>query len=240
MPSPIHRLLAATALAAALAAPAWAQEAGTETDASPDAAAEDAPAEAPTTDEPADEPADDAPADEPADPDADAEAEAEAGAAEGETDLLVPIPEPELLEIVRESHGDWEVRCLPDESECFLYQLALDGDENPVAEFSLVTLPAGSEAVAGVTVVTPLGTLLPAGLQMQIDGTNAGQYDFTFCTQVGCFARFGLPNDAITALKRGRVAQLTLVSIGAPQQPVQLDVSLTGFTAAYDSLGVPE
>jgi invasion protein IalB len=237
MPSPIHRLLAATALAAALAAPAWAQEAGTETDASPDAAAEDAPAaEAPTTDEPAD----DAPADEPADEPADAEAEAEAGAAEGETDLLVPIPEPELLEIVRESHGDWEVRCLPDESECFLYQLALDGDENPVAEFSLVTLPAGSEAVAGVTVVTPLGTLLPAGLQMQIDGTNAGQYDFTFCTQVGCFARFGLTTESINAMKRGRAATLRVAAVQAPERPIDLRVSLTGFTAGFDALPVVE
>jgi invasion protein IalB len=227
MPSPIHRLLAATAIAAVLAAPAWAQESDAAPDPSPDAPAEDAPvAEQPT------------PA--PDDSEADADTEAEADAAEGETDMLVPMPESELLEIVRESHGDWEVRCLPDESECFLYQLALDGDENPVAEFSLVTLPAGSEAVAGVTVVTPLGTLLPAGLQMQIDGANARQYDFTFCSQVGCFARFGLANDAVTALKRGRVAQLTLVSIGAPQQPVQLDVSLTGFTAAYDSLEAPE
>jgi invasion protein IalB len=230
MMPPLHsRTLSAAALAALLAAPAWAQEA-------PPAeapAAEVPAAESPAADEtpPAEEPAAAAP-----EAPADAPADSPAGAAAD----TPPVPEPEVLEVVRETHGDWEVRCLPDGDECFIYQLALDPEENPVAEFSLVTLPAGGEAVAGVTVVTPLGTLLPAGVVMRVDGGEARGYEFTFCTQVGCFARFGLAAEDVAALKRGRLAEMRLVSISAPEAPVTLEVSLSGFTAAYDSLGVPD
>jgi invasion protein IalB len=146
------------------------------------------------------------------------------------------LPTPEVYEIVRETFQDWEVRCAPDGDDCFVYQLALDEDENPVAEFSLVRLPAGSEAVAGATVVTPLGTLLPAGLVMQVNDGEARQYPFTFCSQVGCFAQLALTQETISSLQRGRVARLTLASVAAPSEPVELELSLMGFTAAYNSI----
>ena len=46
--------------------------------------------------------------------------------------------------------------------------------------------------MAGVTVVTPLGTLLTAGVVVQVDTGEQRQYPFAWCSQVGCFARFGL------------------------------------------------
>lgn len=214
--APATRLLSAAALAMLIAQPGWTQE---------------APAE------PAEAPAETSPAETPAEPAAeDAPTLDETAPAEGEAAAEGAAPEPEVLEVVRETHGEWEVRCLPDGSECFLYQLALDVEENPVAEFSLIVLPEGSEAVAGATVVTPLGTLLPAGLVLQVDSGEARQYEFAFCSQVGCFARFGLDGTTVTALKRGGAANLMLRSIGAPEEPIELAVSLTGFTAAYDSL----
>ena len=68
--------------------------------------------------------------------------------------------QPEVMEIVRDTFGDWQVRCAPDGNECFMYQLAVDAEKNPVAEVSILKLPDAAEADAGVTVVTPLGTLL--------------------------------------------------------------------------------
>lgn len=159
----------------------------------------------------------------------------EAAAPDGAGDPAAP----EVLEVVRDTFGDWQVRCAPDGDECFMYQLAMDDEENPVAEFSLLRLPAGEDAVAGITIVTPLGTLLPPGLGIQIDTNEMRQYPFAWCSQVGCFSRFGLDNAAITTMKRGRAGRMTLLAVGAPDQPVVLDLSLTGFTAAYDSLAVP-
>jgi invasion protein IalB len=120
-----------------------------------------------------------------------------------------------------------------------MYQLALDAQQNPVAEVSILKLPEQAEADAGVTVVTPLGTLLTTGDVVQVDSGEKRQYPFAWCSQVGCFARFGLDRPALDAMKRGNAANVTLVSVGAPEQPVTLALSLSGFTAAYDSLEVP-
>jgi invasion protein IalB len=149
-------------------------------------------------------------------------------------------PEPEVVEVVRSTHGDWEVRCAPAGDECFLYQLARDANDSPVAEISIVKLPEGQEAAAGVTVVTPLGTFLVPGLGMQIDSGQGRQYEFAFCSQVGCFARFGLTTESINAMKRGRAATLRVAAVQAPETPIDLRVSLTGFTAGFDALPVVE
>lgn len=146
---------------------------------------------------------------------------------------------PEVREIVKDTFGDWQVRCTPDGKECFLYQLAADSNKNPVAEVSLIKLPKGGEAVAGVTVVSPLGTLLTQGVGLQIDNSEMRQYPFNWCSQVGCFARFGLTDQTIAALKRGKSGRLVLVSVGAPEHPLALDLSLKGFTAAFDALETP-
>lgn len=216
---PAHRALLIAGLTLALAGTAaLAQETGT----SGDAAAE--PAQAPETEAPAAEaPAAEAPA---------AEA-APAAPAGGEP---AAAPTEEILEVVKATHGDWEVRCAPEGADCFMYQLAMDSENNPVAEFSLVRLAEGAGAAAGATVVSPLGTLLPAGVELQIDDGEARRYPFTWCSQVGCFARFGVDDAAITAMKAGTVAKAVLVSVAAPDRPLLLEVSLTGFTAAYDSL----
>jgi invasion protein IalB len=207
-----NRLTAAgLALALALATPAFGQET-----AARDAPAADAPAaEAPPAETPETAPSD---------------------AAAVPTDAAPAPVQPEVLEIVRATHGAWEIRCEPQGQQCFLYQLARDADNNPVAEMSLVKLPEGSEAVAGITVVTPLGTFLVPGLGLQIDSGQTSRHEFTFCTQVGCFARFGVAADAIAAMKRGRVARLTVASVASPNEPVQLEVSLSGFTAGFDAL----
>ena len=143
------------------------------------------------------------------------------------------------MEIVKDTFGDWQVRCAPDGKECFIYQLAVDQAKNPVAEVSILKLPEQSEADAGVTVVTPLGTLLTTGVIVQVDGGEQRQYPFAWCSQMGCFARFGLTKPSIDALKRGKGGKITLVSVGRPETPVVLALSLSGFTAAFDSLEVP-
>lgn len=222
MQSILQGVAAAAMLAMLAAGSARAQEAAPD-EAEPAEPAAEAPAEPEAAEEPAEAEAEEAP-----------EAAETPGAA-GAGDPAAP----EILEIVRDTFGDWQVRCAPDGEDCFMYQLALDDEQNPVAEVSLLRLPAGETAVAGVTVVTPLGTLLPPGLGLQIDTNEARQYPFAWCSQVGCFSRFGLDEAAVNGMKRGRSGRLTLLSVGAPDRPVVLEVSLMGFTAAYDSLAVP-
>jgi invasion protein IalB len=201
------------------------------------------PAEAPAATEsqtpPADaSPTDAPPADAPAAQTGAAPAPAADGAAAPTTGAGDPA-QPEVMEIVKATYDDWQVRCAPDGNECFMYQLALDQEDNPVAEVSIVKLPASSDAAAGVTVVSPLGTLLTTGVVMQIDSGEKRQYPFAWCSQVGCFARFGLAQQGVDAMKRGNASTLSLVSVNRPDAPVVLAVSLKGFTAGFDSLETP-
>lgn len=148
-----------------------------------------------------------------------------------------PVADVAPTDVVYEVHGDWQVRCAADDAQnCFLYQLGKDQAGNPIAEFNLVQLQNEGQAVAGVTIVTPLGTNLVRGLKWKIDSSKSRTYPYSWCAQVGCFARFGMTNDQIAGMKRGAKGFLTLSAIQNPDAEVALSISLTGFTAAYDTL----
>ncbi|MEO0390894.1 MAG: invasion associated locus B family protein [Pseudomonadota bacterium] len=139
--------------------------------------------------------------------------------------------------------GDWEMRCIRTELEedpCQMYQLMDDGEGAPVAEFSLFRLPEGGKAVAGATVVVPLETALPQQLSIQVDNGEVRRYPYAFCASVGCYARIGLTEGDVNAFKAGGVATIKIVPAAAPDQTVDLEMSLTGFTASFDKVSVIE
>lgn len=135
-----------------------------------------------------------------------------------------------------ETFGDWELRCIrvPDGSDpCQLYQLLQDEEGNSVAEISMFGLPAGGEAAAGATIITPLETLLTQQITLRVDGGQAKRYPFTWCSVIGCIARIGFTAAEVEAFRRGNVARLSIVPVAAPDQTVTLDISLIGFTAGF-------
>lgn len=137
---------------------------------------------------------------------------------------------------VEDTFGDWELRCIRTEDgadPCQLYQLLQDQQGNAVAEISLFDLPEGGEAVAGATIITPLETLLTEQLRLSVDGGNARIYPFSFCSQLGCFARIGFTEEEVGQFRAGAQGVLTIVPAAAPDQTVNLTVSLSGFTAGY-------
>lgn len=133
-------------------------------------------------------------------------------------------------------HGDWQIRCRTDNDACFMYQLAIDAREIPIAEMSIVPLNAEDGRVAGFTIVTPLRTLLTEGVTLQIDNGRQQKYQFGWCTEAGCASRFAVRADGLAQFKKGNKARLTVLSVEKPDAPVILDVSLKGFTAAFDDL----
>lgn len=160
------------------------------------------------------------------------------GLSMGETDIATG--EPQVGDTyIREEHGDWEIRCVRTEQEtdpCQMYQLLSDQSGNSVAEISLFPLPAGQQAAAGATIITPLETLLTEQLRLSVDGGQAKRYPYTFCSAVGCFSRVGFTAEEVNQFKRGANAILRVVPAAAPDQLVELTISLIGFTAAYDSI----
>lgn len=174
------------------------------------------------------------------------EGETQSGtAAEIEEQLSLGTPADGELQLgqpyTSEVIGDWEMRCIRTEAEedpCQMYQLMDDGEGAPVAEFSLFRLPEGGRAVAGATVVVPLETSLTNQLSISVDGGEARRYPFAFCAALGCYARVGLTAADVTAFKAGAVATITIVPAAAPDQKVNLEMSLSGFTASFDKVSV--
>ncbi|MEO1536432.1 MAG: invasion associated locus B family protein [Pseudomonadota bacterium] len=140
---------------------------------------------------------------------------------------------------VKEEFLDWQLRCVRAEGDaeiCQLYQLMDDTNGNAVAELNVFPLPEGQQAAAGATIVTPLETLLTANLRLAVDSGQAKVYPFSFCNQVGCFARIGLTADELASFRAGNQATITIVPALAPNETVELSLSLSGFTAGYNAL----
>lgn len=137
-------------------------------------------------------------------------------------------------------HKDWQIRCRDGEKEtdCFMYQLAKNPQGAPIAEISVVRLDQPDGAVAGVTIITPLRSLLTQGIGMKIDNNPIIGYPYLWCAEVGCFVQYGLTAEELAGYKRGVKAELTVVPYQNRANPVTLGLSLAGFTAAYNALNV--
>jgi invasion protein IalB len=193
------------------------------------AAQETAPAEAPAT--------------APTEPVA-ADAPTTDGLSMGAETNVAPAPKTQATAEIGETYlsqaiEGWEVRCvkLEDGSDpCQLYQLLKDAQGTSVAEISMFALPEGGQAAAGATVIAPLETLLTANMTLTIDGGKAKIYPFTFCANLGCIARIGFTAEEVAQFKKGAKAVMTIVPAAAPEQKVELDITLKGFTAGYDAV----
>ena len=166
-------------------------------------------------------------------------AEAETPEVDNSLDLGEPVGPQPGEPYVRETYGDWALRCIKapegQRDACNLYQLLMNETGLAVAEFNFFRLPEGGRAAAGANVVVPLETLLTQQLTMSVDGANPRRYPFTFCNAAGCVARIGFTPEDIEGFKRGATATLRLVPAAAPTEEVILTLSLSGFTAGFDA-----
>ncbi|MGI3171458.1 invasion associated locus B family protein [Pseudooceanicola sp. C21-150M6] len=141
---------------------------------------------------------------------------------------------------LKEKSGDWDVQCIkaddPAKEPCQLYQLLRGAENNPVAEVIIEKLPSGGNVAAGATIIVPLGTALNRDMRISVDGAQGKVYRYAFCDGNACYARIGLVNDDITAFKAGSKATLTIFPYESQNQAVNLNLSLSGFTAGFTGL----
>lgn len=195
--------------------------------AAPAALAQNA-AEAPATEAPATEapqaeaPATEAPA-----------AEAPAAAAPAQ---------PAEPEVVRTVHGDWTVICTPDKSRCAMEQLGRTASGESALSMQIEKLPQPQDTPNGkvsamANILTPLGVLLQEGLKLQVDSSETLGSPFFICHPRGCVVRSPISDGLLNSLKRGAKARLGYDAVieGQPQS-ISVEVSLSGFTAAFDAL----
>lgn len=140
---------------------------------------------------------------------------------------------------IKETHGDWQLRCIhaPDGRDpCEMFQLLHDEAGNAVAEATLI--PIKSEQVAaGMTLTAPLESDLASGVGLQIDSAEPRAYPFAVCTEVGCVSRIGLTTAELDAMRRGAKGTIYVQPFGTgPDTQVELQMSLSGFTAGFNAL----
>lgn len=81
-------------------------------------------------------------------------------------------------------------------------------------------------------IIVPTNRLIPPGIGLQIDGGQTRKVDYTICFPDRCVGEIPVTDDLIASFKRGQA--LTMTSINFQNQPNPMQVSLAGFTAAYD------
>ena len=140
---------------------------------------------------------------------------------------------------VRETHKDWIIQCLKTETgvnPCNMAQVVKGDVGNDLVELTLTPIQNETQIVAGMDILTPLGALLAPGLAIDVDGLAPRRFPYVVCTQEGCLVRAGLQQLDLDTFKSGNVANIQLFSAATPDKPVVGQLSLAGFTAAYDAL----
>ena len=150
------------------------------------------------------------------------------------------------LETIREpgeiylagNKGDWNVRCVtgnPGEiDKCEIQQLIFLNENTPIVDISIFKLPKGEIAIAAANVMVPLETLLTKKFRFAFSKETVKEFPYSFCNQNGCLVRMGLLEEDIEALRKGKSSELAITHISSPDSSIELNLSLDGFTAAFD------
>ena len=139
-----------------------------------------------------------------------------------------------------ETYRDWIVRCGVSTSNgnqvriCQMTQeLTRTTDNRRVLNVTIQKTDAG----AGTTrLTTPLGVGLPQGVAISVEDAELARFQFLTCVAGGCIAQGVLEAPALQALQDGAQAQVSMINIST-RAPLALNVSLLGFTAAWQRLG---
>ena len=134
--------------------------------------------------------------------------------------------------------GDWNVRCVtgnPGEiDKCEIQQLIFLNENTPIADISIFKLPKGEIAIAAANVMVPLETLLTKKFRFAFSKETVKEFPYSFCNKNGCLVRMGLLEEDVEALKKGKSSELAITHISNPDSSIELNLSLDGFTAAFD------
>lgn len=81
-------------------------------------------------------------------------------------------------------------------------------------------------------ITVPSGRMVPPGIGLQIDGGQTQKIDYIMCLPDRCIAEGQLTDNLVSAFKKG--SQLTLTSVNFQNQANPLQMTLSGFTGAFD------
>jgi invasion protein IalB len=152
--------------------------------------------------------------------------------------LLAPSSAVMAEDAKNPTYGDWGYNCdkSPDGKDelCYVFQNVSKTDGGQLVLGARIAYRPG-ESDPMIVLTVPLGSLLPPGAALTMEGVDPVKMTYFICAEDGCTTiATPLPAAMITAMKKGEQA---VVRVAAPnQQVVGLPLSLKGFTKALASL----
>lgn len=126
------------------------------------------------------------------------------------------------------------------EEGCIVSQELRAETGRPIAFVSIQSAPEPGKY--GLGIVVPIGVLLPPGLTLTVDGAKLTTAPYVICLPPGnqqpphCLAQTVVSEDFIASLKKGN--KLGLVAVNAQNKQMALEMTLIGFSKAFDGPGV--
>ncbi|HUF86419.1 MAG TPA: invasion associated locus B family protein [Thermohalobaculum sp.] len=143
-------------------------------------------------------------------------------------------------ETVKATHGAWEIVCATSQPDlCVMRQVGKMQDGAEVLEVRIrkldgVTTQDGETVPAAIRILTPLGSVLQAGVTVQVDATEPRTGIYKVCVPQGCIVEDPMSAEFLGRLRAGAVANMKFGII--QQGEISVAVSLNGFTKAFNSL----
>lgn len=131
------------------------------------------------------------------------------------------------------ANRNWLKVCdpLPDgQQACIMRQVVLANGQF-LGSFLLRDDPGQESRLLAVAAV-PLGVLLPFGLTWQIDSAKPIRVPYMLCDPTSCATQLVINEQYVNSLKKGGVLKLTAKN--RQNQDLTIEITLAGFTAAYD------
>jgi invasion protein IalB len=132
------------------------------------------------------------------------------------------------------ANQNWLKVCdpLPDgQQACIMRQVVLAN--GPFLGSFLLRDDPGQESRLLAVAAVPLGVLLPFGLTWQIDGAKPIRVPYMLCDPTSCATQLVINEQYVNSLKKGNTLKLTAKN--RQNQDLTIEITLSGFTAAYDS-----
>jgi len=157
-------------------------------------------------------------------------------------DAAAPSAEPDVLSpsgtagtpAAATPDQNWLKICDPLEDgkrACIMRQVIVTKNNQFLGSFLLRDDPGQESRLLAVAAV-PLGVLLPFGLTWQIDGAKPIRVPYMLCDPTSCATQLVINEQYVNSLKKGSTLKLTAKN--RQNQDLTIEITLAGFTAAYD------
>lgn len=147
-------------------------------------------------------------------------------------------PKPEIKKF-----GSWAMRCDTNpkntkQKECHAFvdvRIGEDGKQR-ILYVGVGYIPKKTDGSMFMFAITPLGTILPAGLGVDIDNSGKAKFggQYIFCVPLGCQAEMPITTENLKALKSAKEMEVGFKHAG--KGDIKVPVKLDGFSAAIAAL----